>query len=630
MSESVDTRASRWRSLAVVSVAYLALSIALWWHVWSNHPTSTTTCGCGDSSLFTWFLAWPAYAISHGLNPLFSTYLFHPSGINLLSNTAEAGLGIPLSPVTWLWGPITTLNVALTLSPALSALAAFLLLRRWVAWTPAAFFGGLIYGFSPFVVVSLSDAHLMVGMAPVAPLLALCLDEALARQQWSPWVTGGALGLCAVVQFFIGTEMLVLLAVAAAVAVVLVVVGAGLWRRDAFRRRVPYALRSIGSGAVLSGVVLAWPVWFALAGPAHLSGAVWGSGGLLAYGGNTLRYFVTPLPPATRITTLTHQLGGYQGTTVSGQFLGWGIVVVGILGLVLWWRDLRLWLFASLGVVAALLSQGLAFRHWTPWRLFVRLPQMVNVIPSRLGLVVYLCAAVLLGLIVDKVRTALATRRLLASAVAAGIAVVAITPMVTELGQGGLPLVAVPVVLPSWFATEAPHLPPKQVLLVFPFAFRQSNMTWQAVNAMPYSMAGGGGPNSLASRAGRQRAGQTVLSNISLTGGSPTIDPSQVAAVRSALAGWQVTGVVLPDPAPLPLYEQVFAVRSIVVLVTAATGQAPRYTHQAWVWTGLTPVRLGPLATSDALQRCAQGPERGSVPSLLASATCVLGSESRQ
>src|SRR5271163_451776 len=99
----------------------------------SPPAASVTTCGCGDTSLFTWFLEWPAYALSHGTNPLYSTHLFHPGGINLLSNTAEVGLGIALAPVTWLFGPIATLNVALTLSPALSAFTMYVLLRRWVS-----------------------------------------------------------------------------------------------------------------------------------------------------------------------------------------------------------------------------------------------------------------------------------------------------------------------------------------------------------------------------------------------------------------------------------------------------------------------------------------------------------------
>ena len=193
-----------WRSLLAGAVAYLALSVGSGGTCGRRHPTSTTTCGCGDTSLFTWFLEWPAFAISHGLNPLYSTYLFHPSGINLLSNTAEVGLGVVLAPVTWLFGPIATLNVALTLSPFLSALAMYVLLRRWVSWAPAAFVGGLLYGFSPFVVISLTDAHLMLGHRRRAPLLVLCLDELFVRQRWRPWVTGLAIGVLALVQFSSG------------------------------------------------------------------------------------------------------------------------------------------------------------------------------------------------------------------------------------------------------------------------------------------------------------------------------------------------------------------------------------------------------------------------------------------
>ena len=209
-------RVRGWRSLVAGGIGYLALSVGLWWNVWSTHPTSVTTCGCGDTSLFTWFLEWPAYAMSHGTNPLYSTHLFHPGGINLLSNTAEVGLGIVLAPVTWLFGPIATLNVALTLSPALSAFAMYVLLRRWVSWAPAAFLGGLLYGFSPFVLVSLTDAHLMLGMAAMPPLLVLFLDELFVRQRWRPWVTGLAIGAVALVQFTLGTEVLVITGIAAA------------------------------------------------------------------------------------------------------------------------------------------------------------------------------------------------------------------------------------------------------------------------------------------------------------------------------------------------------------------------------------------------------------------------------
>ena len=111
------------------------LAVGLWWSVWSSHPSSTTTCGCGDAARFLWFFRWPAYAHRPRAQVLYSTWLFHPAGINLLDDTSVVALGVVLAPVTWV-GAGGSMNVALTLAPALSALAMFVLLRRWVRGRP--------------------------------------------------------------------------------------------------------------------------------------------------------------------------------------------------------------------------------------------------------------------------------------------------------------------------------------------------------------------------------------------------------------------------------------------------------------------------------------------------------------
>jgi hypothetical protein len=163
---------------------------------------------------------------------------------------------------------------------------------------------------------------------------------------------------------------------------------------------------------------------------------------------------------------------------------------------------------------------------------------------------------------------------------------------------------------------------------VLPFAFRQSNMTWQAVSGMRYAMVGGGGPNSLYSRAGKEEAGDRYLSQLSFTNGTADVVAGEVAAVRSALDGWGVTGIVLPDPRGLPDYEQLHAVRAAVVLLTAATGQAPEYRAHAWVWTGVdrAPAALDPSVAQ--LASCTAGPAGGSVASIRAAAACVLAAPS--
>jgi hypothetical protein len=87
-----------------------------------------------------------------------------------------------------------------------------------------------------------------------------------------------------------------------------------------------------------------------------------------------------------------------------------------------------------------------------------------------------------------------------------------------------------------------------------------------------------------------------------------------------------VTGVVLPNPQGLPPYDRAYAVRSIVVLVTAATGQAPSYQSGAWVWTGTD--RAGPARqpSSEQLAACSAGTANGPEASIEASAACILAS----
>ncbi len=208
----------------------------------------------------------------------------------------------------------------------------------------------------------------------------------------------------------------------------------------------------------------------------------------------------------------------------------------------------------------------------------------------------------------------------------AGLAVVAaaLGPIAAEL-LPYLPFTVVPVVVPQWFATEAPRLPPGQVVLAFPppFAFRQSAMTWQAVAGMGFAQVGGGGPGSLLARAGPEREGQAYLTNIAYSATDQTVVPKEVGAVRRALDGWGVTVAVLPDPGPLPEYARVDTARPIVVLMTAAVGRMPVHRAGAWVWPDIA--RAGPPArpTAEALVRCG-GPSGGSVASLRASAACVL------
>jgi hypothetical protein len=616
----------RWTAwlYAAVGGTYLVLSLILWWRVLPNSRT-VTTCGCGDAALTLWMIKWPAYALSHGLNPFYSSRLFVPRGINMTPNSL--GLGIVTAPVTWLFGPVASLNLIDLLSPPLSALAMFWLLRRWVAWPAAAFGGGLFFGFSPFVLVSLALAHPNFGLLAPVPLIIGCLDDLFVRHRHRPWWTGTALGLLVVVEFFISVEVLSLLVLFAVLVAVSLGLGALVTRTRGPVDTLAGVASGLGVAAGVAVVLLAYPLWFYFAGPAHLTGRAWpdSPAGTVA---NSPSQFLNGYIGAP-LTGVMHLFGGYQGPTLPLLcFLGIGTVVVVIAGAVLWRGDPLLRFFGAVGVVAAVLSLGVGHGYWAPWRLFVHLPVLNNVVPVNITVIVDTCVAIMLAVIVDHVRFPARRGRSvgdlgrLAGVVVAGLALV---PIAVAFWPN-IPMTVRPVVLPRWFAVSAPRLGDHAVVLPYPAALGgiQSSMAWQAVEGMTFSMVGGGGPGITPSRAGPEAPGFDILARASLPlGPAPLPTKANLVAVRQALAGWGVTTVVVPDQPDLPTYDRGRSVPYAVGLFTAALGEAPTLQSRAWVWRDVGhPEPPVPLTTA-AFTACADRPGAPSPGSEVAA--CVLG-----
>jgi len=606
------------------------LAVAMWWNVWSTHPTSTTTCGCGDAARFLWFFQWPAYAMAHGQDILYSTYLFHPGGINLLDDTSVVALGVLLAPVTWLVGPVASMNVALTLAPACSALAMFALLRRWVSWTPAAFLGGLAYGFAPFVLSVLALNQINIAFLPIPPLIVLFLADLLVTQRRPPWKDGLALAGLVIVQFFLSTEVLLITVLASLIGMIVLVGWAAVTQPSAIAPRAGGAVRGSAVAVAVAVVVLAYPLWFLLAGPAHLVGPIWSAGGTSRYG-TTWSSFVTTGGLADLRPSML-RFGGYQGPALVGLgYLGLGVLLVAVVGAVVWRRDRRLLLFGAVGLLAAVLSLAPGHGYPVPWDVLAHLPWVGDIVEVRFILVVTLCVAVMAALAVDHVHAWLMVRwsprshaSSLASVASWLLIVVMLLPTAAVLGPQ-VPLTARAVVLPQWYDQRGSTLPTGRVVLAYPVPFSglQSSEAWQAVNTMQWAQAGGGGPQGQPSRAGAARPGFEVLSAASLPlGPAPQPTPANLAAIREALALWRVTTVVIPDQPDLPVYEQGRGAAYAAGLFTAALGMAPSRDHSAWVWKAVraapapAPVPSGPFA------RCTA--DGGSPVSHLAVPACVL------
>jgi hypothetical protein len=574
---------------------YLLVSLAMWWHVWTARPSSVMTCGCTDAGRAVWYLEWSAYALRHGHNLLYSSWLFHPGGFNLLTDTSTPAVGLVMTPVTLLFGPVVSVNVANTLIPVVTGLAMFWLLQRWVTWTPAAVLGGLLYGFSAFVVVQLAFGWLNLALVGLLPLMVGCLDELFIRQRARPVRVGLALGLLVAVELFVSAEMVLIVVVSGVVAVAMLVLYAAARDAPDLRRRLPHALKGAATAAVVALVLLAYPVWLFVAGPGHFSGVLWSTnvpGDL----GNTAGNFWSHLGVwgplnASQLAQEAPVLGGYAGPPLpSSSFLGVGWLAVMVVGLAGWRRDRRLWLFGGLGLVAAVISLRVGGGAWGLWALVDHLPLFRDAVQSRFSAVVDLCAAVVLAIVVDRVRWGLAERRssgVLPVLGALAVAAVAIAPVAAALAPN-LPLIVQPVVVPRWFTDAGPQLPPGQVVLAYPFATAdsQSSIPWQAIDRLSFAMPGGGGPAGTVARAGADRTGFSVLRAASVPLVAPPVESeASLESVRRALGDWGVTTVVVPDDSGLAVYQTGRGTTYAVAFFTAVLGSAPTRQSDAWVWS---------------------------------------------
>jgi hypothetical protein len=638
---------------------YLAVAVIVWLHVWTGHPNTVITCGCGDPASSIWFTAWPAYALAHGHNPLFSTAVGYPEGINLIF----AAYGIVLAPITWVFGAVAALNVALTISPVLSAVAMFALARRWVSWVPAAFVAGLLYGFSPFVMANLGSAHIDLVLLAVPPLVVICLDDLLIHQRRRPVAMGIALGALCAVQFFIGIEVLVLMVIEAMIGIALIVVYAGLRDPDALRRKARGASVGVLAALVTAVVLLAWPIGFALAGPAHFSSLIHPGVRLSSFTGSTRGLVTRPTPSLQGAFSAAYYriVGGYQGPIISQQYLGYGIFAVVVAGTVAWRQDRRLWLFGllALGSLFVLVSGG---------PILASLPILKNVVPLHVVIFAILALAVMLAIITDKIHrwvgdwvtTRRATRTGTAGSgagwvagVLAGlvVAAVAVTPPAAYVATG-IPLTLQSVTLPHWFTTVAPRLRDHPVVLALPAPFtvtkagltwrngsarpislaisgKQSALAWQALSGQRFAMVGAGGLGAtVAHRAGEDQ-GQNVITQVTFAYGSGVaVTGADIAAVHRALVEWGVTTIVLPDQPELPAYDKVASVPLMASLMTAATGARPVHIADAWVWQAVNHDRPASFPSTARFSTCTSSVFGYSMAISTLAANCLLAGTS--
>jgi hypothetical protein len=562
----------------------LALGGLVFARTWGSPRSTSIGRGVGDGALMTWFIEWTPHALRHGLNPLFSTHMNVPDGVNVMWNTSLLLPGLLLAPVTLAFGPVLTFNLLLALGLGLSAWCAAMVFRRYVRSRVAALLGGLVYGFSPYMLAQ-SRGHLHLTLVFLVPLLLAVLDEILVRQRWRPLVAGAALGLLAAAQLFTGEEVLVFTAI---LGLAMVVALALLFPRQ-LRGRVGHALRALGVAAVVFAALAAWPVWFQLRGPQHISGDLHPSEKLATdLYGPVVPNRVQAIAPDAALRVSSRFAGNVAETN---GYLGVPLVLLLAFTVVRWWRTPVVRVVAVLFLLALVLSMGARLVVGgqrtglpLPWAAIDSLPLLESAVPNRFMLLADLFAGLLLALFVDRA-LAWATLPRLGALVLTGAALLALLP------RG--PLGGVPVEVPQFFiGPQVERIPPGSVALVAPAPGpgHAAPMFWQAMAGLRFRIPGGYfvGPDPT----GKPKYGANAtpvtrrMARIRAGFPAPELDPAERAELVGDLARLRV-GTVVVGPMERPGTQA-----TMVRFLTDLLGRRPSRTGGVWVWWDVRPLEL--------------------------------------
>jgi dolichyl-phosphate beta-glucosyltransferase len=432
-----------------------------------------------DADIFVWSLAWWPHAILSWTNPFFSHVVYAPTGINLATVTSVPGLALLFSPVTLLFGPAVSFNVAAVLLPALSAWTAFLLFRSVTRSTGASLVGGYLFGFSSYMLGHQLAGHLNLTAVFLVPLVALVVLR-YVRAELDSRGLAWRLGLIVALQIGISTEV----SVTVTIALVLGLALAFAFVRDA-RSRIRSSLLPIACGYVLAAVLTAPFLYYALTGlqrgvnvfaplfSADLAGLVVPTR-VTGWGGESFNSLVAHWP---------------GNDAEHGSYLGLPALLIVLLLVIRRPRTPAVRFLLAAFLLATFLSLGTALYvngHrivWLPWSVPSHWTGLEQVIPSRLALYATLAVAAMVAIWISTTRGKIFSRPYVLPA----LAVAALVPPVWN---------AADVHHPSRWAFFSDGLykscvPRGGTLMVFPFGRWGESLIWQAESGFWFKMPEG-------------------------------------------------------------------------------------------------------------------------------------------
>lgn len=592
-SGPLNQRMPRWLSAIGALPLYLLLAILVFASAWTS-PAALAVGTGPDPQLSIWFLRWTPFALSHGQNPFVTDYINFPQGANLMWNTSFPLAGLLLWPVTTLFGPVVAYNLLATLALALSAWCAYLAIQRFVRSPIAAAVGGLLYGFSPYM-LSQSLGHPQLTMAFFPPLLLLLLHEILIRRQCSAASAGLLLGLLTAGQLLIGEEVLATATMTALLGILLLIA----LNPHGARTHVPHAVRSLAVAAGVFLLITAFPLSIQFLGPQRPQGPVQVQDVFVT---DLLGFFVPTrlqlLSPSWAVRLSDH----FSGNPAEwSAYLGIPLILLLVFTAVRLQRTHLVRATMLLGLLLVLLSMGrrvhlagqtvslavpllsltfvpmnkvLPFR-WTvglflsAWVALAVTPILDNVLPGRLMLYVFLLAGILLAVFLDWIFEPPNRKRLILGSIVTALALAPLLPR--------LPFPSVAVLVPPFFTvSDVARISDGSVALVAPsYQGYATAMLWQAHSDMRFRMPEGYAIALDAASSRPLATTETLMANVQLETALPPVTAELRQDVLRELSRSKVNTIIV---GPMTHQDQ------MVRLFTELLGRYPDVVGGVLVW----------------------------------------------
>ena len=563
------------RVLVVVGcLLYLGLALLLCREMWS--PGLVVAGGPPDNEQKVWEIGWWAFSLTHGLNPLYTTYL-SPAGhpINLMWNNSTPLLALLAVPLTLLVGAVTSFNLLVVLAIWLDASVAFLCLRALTPRIWSAWLGGLLFGFSPFVYTQLNSGRLPWLALFLLPVMLVLLRQLLVSRPRRRLLLGLEVGLVASAQLLLSEELLATSCLMVALTLLVLAIA----RPGQVARFLDYSMPVLAIAAATALAICGYPLWMQFFGPGH---AIHGSVLNLSSTVSVLSSFLVPTQyqaislglPASRTASLAYR-------AVSTSYLGLPLLVLASWAAVRGRGDLvtRVAAIMTVGTLALSMGpwldvSGSATGIPLPWVVLAHIPLLRLAAPQRLMVFAYLGLAV----VVARAPTFQWTRRQRLALTALGaLSGLALAPASAAFfvtvpdpgffGSGGVRSIqpgSELVVAPSPISTLSPSDAAMIWQVQSDYRFR---MTWASIIQIGQDghAAAESPPSVLDSAVLASQAGQ---------GGAPT--SSVLQAMRAELHSWDVAGVIV---GPSPHEAQIVGLFQLVLRT------APKYQDGVYVWS---------------------------------------------